>query len=64
MRVNAIPPGYTMTNENFLEMFRSQTILGRLAEPIEIANSVLFLASDLISYITGEVINVNNGMRL
>ncbi len=70
VRVNAIAPGYTMTNmmktvpENLLERFRNQTMLGRLAEPIEIANSVLFLASDLSSYVTGEVLNVNGGMRL
>ena len=70
VRVNAVAPGYTMTNmmktvpENLLEKFRGQTMLGRLAEPIEIANSVLFLASDLSSYVTGEVLNVNGGMRL
>lgn len=70
VRVNAVAPGYTMTDmmktvpENLLEKFRGQTMLGRLAEPIEIANTVLFLASDLSSYITGEVINVNGGMRL
>lgn len=70
VRVNAVAPGYTMTNmmktvpENLLEKFRGITMLGRLAEPIEIANSVLFLASDLASYVTGEVLNVNGGMRL
>lgn len=70
VRVNAVAPGYTMTNmmktvpENLLEKFRDTTMLGRLAEPIEIANAVLFLASDLASYITGEVLNVNGGMRL
>ena len=70
VRVNAIAPGYTMTNmmktvpENLLERFRNVTMLGRLAEPIEIANAVLFLASDLASYITGEVLNVSGGMRL
>lgn len=50
--------------ENLLDKFRSHTILGRLAEPIEIANSVLFLASELASYVTGEVINVNGGLRM
>ena len=70
VRVNAIAPGYTMTDmmktvpEDLLERFKGQTMLGRLAEPIEIANSALFLASDLASYITGEVLNVNGGMRL
>lgn len=70
VRVNAVAPGYTMTSmmetvpENLLERFRQTTMLGRLAEPIEIANSVLFLASDLASYVTGEVLNVNGGMRL
>ena len=70
VRVNAVAPGYTMTNmmktvpENLLEKFRGTTMLGRLAEPAEIANSVLFLASDLASYVTGEVLNVNGGMRL
>lgn len=70
VRVNAVAPGYTMTNmmktvpENLLEKFRGATMLGRLAEPIEIANAVLFLASDLASYVTGEVLNVNGGMRL
>lgn len=70
VRVNAVVPGYTMTKmmatvpKNLLEKFRGQTMLGRLAEPIEIANSVLFLASDLSSYVTGEVLNVDGGMRL
>ncbi len=70
VRVNAVAPGYTMTNmmktvpDDLLNKFCMQTMLGRLAEPIEIANSVLFLASDLSSYITGEVLNVNGGMRL
>lgn len=70
VRVNAVAPGYTMTDmvktvpEHILEKLRAATTLGRLAEPIEIANAVLFLASDLASYVTGEVLNVNGGIRL
>jgi len=70
IRVNAIAPGYTKTDmlktvpDDLLKQFASQTMLGRLAEPEEIANAVLFLASDLSSYITGTVLDVNGGMRL
>lgn len=70
VRVNAVAPGYTLTDmvktvpAELLERFAGQTMLGRLAEPEEIANAVLFLASDMSSYVTGEVLNVNGGMRL
>ena len=70
VRVNAIAPGFTMTDmmrsipENLLDRFRGQTMLGRIAEPEEIANAALFLASDLSSYVTGEVLNVNGGLRM
>ena len=70
VRVNAIAPGYTMTNmlktvpPELLERFAGQTMLGRLAEPIEIANVALFLASDMSSYITGTTIHADGGMRL
>lgn len=70
VRVNCIAPGYTMTNilktvpENLLEEFRKKTMLGRLGQPIEIANAALFLAGDEASYITGQVLSVNGGMRL
>lgn len=70
VRVNAIAPGYTMTDmlktvpEELLDKFKENTLLKRLAEPIDIANAILFLASDNSSYITDEVINVNGGMKL
>ncbi len=70
VRVNCIAPGYTMTDmmktvpEELLAEFRAQTMLRRLAEPIEIANVALFLASDMSSYVTGTVINADGGMRL
>ena len=70
VRVNAIAPGYTMTSmlstvpQDLLDKFASQTMLGRLAQPIEIANVALFLASDMSSYVTGTTISVDGGMRL
>lgn len=70
VRVNAIAPGYTMTDilktvpQELLDGFAKQTMLGRLGQPHEIANATLFLASDESSYITGQVLSVDGGMRL
>lgn len=70
VRVNAIAPGYIMTDilktvpQDLLDKFAGMTMLGRLGQPIEIANTALFLASNDSSYITGQTINVNGGMRL
>jgi 3-oxoacyl-[acyl-carrier protein] reductase len=70
VRVNAIAPGYTMTDilktvpQELLDKFAKMTMLGRLGEPHEIANSALFLASDEASYVTGHVLQVDGGMRL
>ena len=70
VRVNAIAPGYVMTDmmktvpEELLKKFASQTMLGRLGQPEEIAKAALFLASDDASYVTGHILSVNGGMRL
>lgn len=70
VRVNTIAPGYTLTDmlktvpDELLKQFAEKTMLNRLADPIEIANVALFLASDLSSYVTGQVISVDGGMRL
>lgn len=70
VRVNAISPGYIMTDilktvpEELLTKFAKKTMLGRLGEPEEIANVALFLASDEASYVTGHNLSANGGMRL
>ena len=69
IRVNAVAPGITRTDmaldhtpEDVLEREISETALGRIGEPEEIAKVVAFLASDEAAYITGQVIRVDGGM--
>lgn len=70
IRVNAVCPGYILTDmvksvpENLLQKFAAQTMLNRLGEPEEVADVLTFLVSDMSSYVTGAVIDVNGGMRL
>ena len=69
IRVNAIAPGLTNTDmmiestpEDVLESTLQRTCMKRVGRPEEIANAVLFLASDLSSYMTGQVLCVDGGM--
>lgn len=69
IRVNTIAPGLTETDmmrDNTQESVINETLskisLKRIAEPVEIANTALFLSSDISSYITGQVIRVDGGM--
>ena len=69
IRVNAIAPGLTNTdmmkqntNKETIKDVLSRVSLRRIANPEEIANTALFLASDLSSYITGQIIRVDGGM--
>ncbi|MEY8335624.1 SDR family oxidoreductase [Lachnospiraceae bacterium 47-T17] len=70
VRVNSIAPGFIKTKmldgipPKTLDKIREKIMLGRLGEPSEIAQVVLFLASDRSSYITGTNINANGGMAL
>ena len=69
IRTNCIAPGFIATdmtdklNDATKEAIISSVSLGRMGTAEEIANVALFLASDMSSYITGEVITVSGGMR-
>lgn len=65
--VNAVAPGVVLTEmgksipEDVRAEMLKQVPLGRFAEPEEVANAILFLASPLATYITGQTLNVNGG---
>lgn len=69
IRVNAVAPGITKTDmvtalpEEMIEPLIKTIPLGRIGEPRDIANAFLFLASDLASYITGNVLSVDGAAR-
>ena len=68
IRVNAIAPGFIETDMTAVltdeqkEAAAANITLGRLGRPEDIANAALFLASDMGSYITGQVITVDGGI--
>ncbi len=70
ININCISPGFiktTMTDkidEKFKEMIISKIPSARLGEPEDIANAVIFLASNQSDYINGETLHVNGGMYM
>jgi 3-oxoacyl-[acyl-carrier protein] reductase len=68
--VNAITPGFIVTEmtegmtDKARDAMMEQIPMGRLGESEDIANAVLFLASDQSSYITGQVLGINGGMYM
>ena len=68
IRVNAIAPGFIDTDmtavltEEQKKSAAENITLGRMGKPQDIANAALFLASDMGSYITGQVISVDGGI--
>jgi 3-oxoacyl-[acyl-carrier protein] reductase len=67
VRVNAVAPSLAMheflakvTPPGLLEELTRREAFGRAAEPFEIANVIVFLASDYASYMTGEVVAVSS----
>lgn len=70
IRANAIAPGFIATamtdalSDKVKEEMMKQIPMGKLGTPEDVADAVLFLASDASSYITGQVININGGMYM
>jgi 3-oxoacyl-[acyl-carrier protein] reductase len=71
IRVNCVAPGWVKTDmsipsleDEYGKEHLKKILMKRAAEPDELAGPVLFLASDLSSFITGEVLNVNGGAVL
>lgn len=70
IRVNAVAPG--LINTELLQAIGDTKIadnlknvrMGRLGEPIDVANVILFLASDLSSYVTGEIIGIDGEIQV
>jgi 3-oxoacyl-[acyl-carrier protein] reductase len=67
VRVNAVAPSLAMhaflskvTTDELLEELTAREAFGRAAEPWEVANVIVFLASDYASYLTGEVLSVSS----
>lgn len=69
IRVNAVAPGITKTDmvaalpEQMIQPLINAIPLRRVGEPEDIANAFLFLASDMASYVTGEILSVDGAMR-
>lgn len=69
IRVNAVAPGITRTDmvaalpEEMIQPLIATVPLGRVGEPEEVANAFLYLASDMASYVTGEILSVDGAAR-
>lgn len=70
IRVNAVAPG--LINTDLLQVIGDKRIaenlknvkMGRLGEPVDVANVLVFLASDLSGYVTGQIIGVDGGAQV
>ncbi len=68
--INAVAPGFIATDmtaalgEEVLQKVREQIPLGHLGDPQDVADAVLFLASDAASFITGHILTVDGGLTV
>ena len=68
IKVNCVSPGFIMSemtdkiNPEHTEMLKSRISLNKFGNPEDVANTIVFLSSNLSDYITGETIHVNGGM--
>ena len=70
IRVNAVAPGFietdmlkALTAQKYADRL-SSIKMGRIGRPEDVANAILFLASDLSAYVTGQVLGVDGGMLI
>ena len=69
IRVNAVAPGITKTDmvaalpDEMIQPLIKTIPLRRVGEPEDVANAFLFLASDMASYVTGEILSVDGAAR-
>ena len=66
VRVNCVSPGGVQDEQDplFIDRYCERVPLGRMATPEDVANAVIFLASDKASYITGQNIIIDGGLTI
>ena len=70
INVNAVAPGFVATPlmrklpQDVLQQARSETLMNRFAEPLDIAYGIAFLCSDYAGHITGEVLKIDGGQYI